>query len=115
MLYYTPMEQVLEKTQNKLSTGFKQKWVKALRSGGYKQGAGSLYNPTSKSYDPIGVAHKVVGVKNKVIANRAYPTKNHKFVPALLANDNEIVQKIASFNDRGMSFKWIASYIEKYL
>jgi len=109
------MEQVTSKTQNKLSTGFKQKWVKALRSGEYKQGIGRLYDPTSKSYDPIGVAHKVVGVKNKAIANKVYPSKNHKFVPALLANDNEVVQKIASFNDNGLSFKWIASYIEMYL
>lgn len=111
------MEQVINttKNKNKLSTGFKQKWVKALRSGDYKQGTGSLYDPTSKSYDPIGVAHKVVGVKNKSIANKSYPSKNHKFVPAMLADDNEIVQKIASFNDNGLSFKWIASYIEKYL
>lgn len=106
---------VNENKTNKLSSGFKQKWVKALRSGNYKQGEGTLYSPSRKTYDPVGVAHKIVGVKNKAIANRSFPSKQHRFVPAILAKDTEIVEKITRFNDKGMSFKWIASYIEQYL
>lgn len=108
------MEQV--KTQkSKLSNSFKQKWVKALRSGKYKQGNGSLYDTVSKSYDAIGVAHRIVGVKNSKIANRSVPTKQHRFVPAILASENSLVEKLIDFNDKGMSFKWIASYIERNL
>jgi hypothetical protein len=110
------MEQVIQKTKNNnISESFKQKWVKALRSGKYKQGNGSMYDTLSKSYDPIGVAHRIVGVKNTKIANKAVPTKQHRFVPSILASDTNLVEKLIDFNDRGMSFKWIASYIEKHL
>ena len=100
----------------KLSEGFKRKWTKALRSGKYKEGSGVMYNTQNKTYDPIGVAYKVAGVPNKNIANRAFPSgKQYRFVPTPLCQNQDFIAKIADFSDMGLSFKWIASYIDRNL
>lgn len=99
-----------------LPSGFKTKWVQALRSGRYNQCAEMMHDPKSDAYDAIGVAYRVAGVNRKKIAYREVPTgKRHRFLPNVLSEESEIVQKISSFNDKGLSFKWIASYIENNL
>ena len=110
---------VKETTTNekvKLSEGFKRKWTEALRSGKYKEGAGLMYNPEDKSYDAVGVAYKVSGVDNKNISKRAFPSgKHYPFLPLPLYQNSDFIAKIADFSDKGLSFKWIASYIDRNL
>jgi hypothetical protein len=107
-----------EKVNNKvkLSRGFKRKWTDALRSGKYPQGTGLMYDPLEKTYDPIGVAYRVAGVPDKTIAKKIFPDgKTYRFLPMPLVNNEQFISKITDFNDRGLSFKWIASYIENNL
>jgi hypothetical protein len=101
--------------KQKLPTGFKNKWINALRSGSYIRGTRMMYNPKDMTYDPLGVAHRIAGVSHLDIANEDAPCKTHRFLPNMLVNDAELVSKIISFNDKGMSFKWMASYIENNL
>lgn len=43
----------------------KAKWVKALRSGRYKQGVGALYDPDSGRYCCLGVLCRVARAKEQ--------------------------------------------------
>lgn len=83
----------------KLKKSDKKKWVKALRSGEYIQGNGTLFY--DDKYCCLGVAEKVCHFKR------------------LLTGDHipKVVQfKLIDFNDKDKrSFNWIAYYIERYL
>lgn len=105
-------------TQNKIkiSEGFKRKWTEALRSGKYEQGSGMMYNPENNSYDAIGVAYRVAGVSIKNISKRQFPSgKQYRFLPQTLCSNTELLTKIADFSDKGLSHKWIASYVDRNL
>jgi hypothetical protein len=100
----------------KLSEGFKRKWTEALRSGKYKEGAGLMYNPEDKSYDAVGVAYRVAGIDDRDIAKRDFPSgKHYRFLPLPLYQNYDFIAKISNFSDKGLSFKWIASYIDRNL
>jgi hypothetical protein len=105
----------------KLSKGFKTKWVDALRSGRYKEGplAGShcFYFEAEFYYTPLGVAYKIAGVNTKTLTEMEMDQeKQFQFVPKELCDHQYgIVQKINELYNNGNSFRWIASYIEKYL
>jgi hypothetical protein len=43
----------------KMPAEMKAKWIEALRSGKYKQGAHTLFNPDSKAYCCLGVLEQV--------------------------------------------------------
>ena len=58
----------MKKNENKLPVAFKKKWVKALRSGKYKQGRCRLYNPETDSYCCLGVACRVVGINPNTLS-----------------------------------------------
>lgn len=112
----------------KLPKAFKNKWIKALRSGDYQQCGGKLYN--GEGYCCLGVACKILhpkiklegkGVISKKELGNSY--KNIK-VPKLLhgygnmnnVEGNLVVNKLAGMNDSGKySFKRIATWIEKNL
>ncbi len=104
----------------KLSEGFKKKWVDALRSGRYLPACTDsehCFFFEDFHYSPIGVAYKIAGVPLEQLAlitmgeERQFP-----FVPKELCDHQYgIVQKINKLHNNGNSFKWIASYIEKYL
>lgn len=105
-------------TEEKLPKKFKDKWVKALRSGKYLQSSGGLLS--GRGYCCLGVAAVVCGYTNEEIrvcgwlSPDFFPT-----TPQILQCDsdveNPLAKKLANFNDNGKSFKWIASYIERYL
>lgn len=99
----------------KLPHGFKSKWVSALRGTNYIQGFGAMHNSDKNTFDSIGVAHRIAGVPAKAISGKAYPNQRFKFIPNVLTEGSDLVERLASFNDKGMSFKWIASYIEHNL
>lgn len=99
----------------KLPKAFKNKWVAALRSNNYSAGCGLMHNSLNNTFDPIGVAHRIAGVPAHAIANQEYPTHRFKFIPNMLTENNELVERITGFADKGMSFKWTADYIERHL
>ena len=106
----------MAKVKTQLSDGFKQKWVQALRSGNYAQGSGAMYDSDTGTFDALGVAYRVCGISVEEIDGLAYPTgKHYRFLPRDLYENDDFISKITDFSDRGMSFKWIASYIERNL
>lgn len=102
----------------KLSPGFKAKWVAALRSGNYHQNKGStlLTHPADQSYSAIGVALRLAGVSDRQIMDMGeYASIQYPFFPKELLHGTELNNKITLLEDKGMSFSWLASYIERYL
>lgn len=103
----------------RLPKRFKEKWVKALRSGNYKQGKESLYTEHTNSFCCLGVACAITykgPVKN--LAWHSYIELGEDWsenVPKLLVNDEGIPEKLAKMNDDGKTFKQIAAYIDRYL
>lgn len=114
----------MKKQTPKLPKEFKKKWVAALRSGKYKQGEYNLYDShNNNSYCCLGVACKVAGIRNSRIDQIATIPVGMKDIPEMLqgaSEDNKLVEKLTTWNDGNLfqprrSFKWIASYIERYL
>lgn len=104
----------------KLPKRFKEKWVKALRSGKYKQGNYKLYNKAQDNFCCIGVAEVICGNELFNIDRRSVLNKKESKLPKQFYNkdDNDVsimTNNLINFNDSGKSFKWIASYIERYL
>jgi len=112
----------------KLNKKFKKKWVDALRSGKYAQTDAYLYNRHVDGYCCLGVACKVMGIDVKELSNQSYPDddalvkmgfdpdKHIERSADACAQNNHIVNKLASFNDEdGWSFNKIAAYIDRYL
>jgi len=106
---------------NKLPKRFKERWIKALLSGKYKQGRGYLYEPTTECYCALGVAGDVLGVPKTQLS---YTCTLDNFlltkepIPGQLMHTGlgSIANKIATFNDQKYrSFRWIAYYIKRYL
>jgi hypothetical protein len=118
----------------RLPKAFKNKWIKALRSGQYKQVSGFLkkrneYELSSPfSYCCLGVAGELCGVKGltnckneDVLIGGKNGLKNMSLVPDLIKGSssslsgNPVVKKLVDMNDSGKSFKVIAKWIEKNL
>lgn len=114
----------------KLNKAFKKKWVKALRSGDYKQTDAYLYNRGLDGYCCLGVACKVLGADNDELTRKSFPSDEFlfkmgfdpksDFVFGCSHDDddtkNKIINKLANFNDdKKWTFKQIAAYIDRYL
>lgn len=108
----------------KLPKGFKTKWLKALRSGEYKQGRRKLKKEGAKApvWCCLGVAGDICGVTN--FKNEGYFLKGkgivgiNKVPKQLIGNwlQNDLVDSLTYFNDiKKWSFKKIATWIEKTL
>lgn len=107
-----------------MNKAIKRKWVKALRSGLYKQGSGKLRSERDEGdvrYCCLGVLCDILGVENftgmSVPYQKALDEIGLDYDEHEQINDNatHAANKLANFNDRGRSFNWIASYIERYL
>lgn len=101
----------------RLPKQFKTKWLKALRSGEFKQGDGSLRNNLNQ-YCCLGVGAKICGATS--ITGKGYIEKDREIrgiskIPSLIIGDGEIPSKLAYMNDNGKSFKQIADWIDKNL
>lgn len=128
------MEKLIIK--EKLPKAFKNKWIKALRSGKYKQGNGSLYNKKDDSYCCLGLGAAICGIsleslegKGLLINNAEKKIRGINKIPKPLIGSvlkisnkyNPIVDKLVDMNDNMMnmkhkySFKRIATWIEKHL
>lgn len=102
----------------KLSPGFKSKWVAALRSGNYYQNKddNNLTHTCEQSYSAIGVALRLAGVRERQIMDMGeYASIQYPFFPKELLHGTELNNKITLLENKGMSFTWLASYIERYL
>lgn len=108
----------------KLPKSFKEKWVKALRSGRYEQGfEGSLCETppsgNNVTYCCLGVACSVGGMK--VVSDNGTIRKfsEKRATPKLLhgnTEENHLVKKLVEMNDDNkFSFKQIANWIQKNL
>ncbi len=118
-----------KKQEVKLPIKFKSNWIKALKSGKYKQTtAGNLLD--SDGYCCLGVAAAICEIGKKHLFNRGFLTnvnciktdnKNILFnkirtrVPKDLRDNLTLQEDLASMNDEGDSFIKIAKYIEKNL
>lgn len=119
-----------EKNIIKLPKKFKADWLKALRSGKYKQTtAGNLLD--EQGYCCLGLAGVVCEVGKKHLRNRGFLTmvkhikntdkRNIAFnkirtrIPKALRDDEDLQTDLATMNDGGKSFKEIAKYIQKNL
>lgn len=114
------------KTYPKLPKAFKNKWIKALRSGEYKQGENQLHNQFDNTYCCLGVACRIMHPRKElnsgVISSALSNLKGVK-VPEILKGEfdstyddyNPLVEKLVNMNDGGKSFKVIANWIEKNL
>ena len=119
---------------------WKEKWVEALTSGEYQQAEGALRKIVEKGevrHCCLGVLMEVGGCKLKdgrfIATGTVEPEEDESGKERLVIVDDpdcefigsrpakkfgitaEQQQKLAKFNDAGKSFRWIASYIKRYL
>jgi hypothetical protein len=99
------------------------KWLKALRSGKYKQGLGSLHDPDGNTYCCLGVLHHVVSGKNPM-GYRSYSSSSflRKYGISFKNDENRATRspylpsldrQACAANDQGYTFKKIAQAIER--
>jgi hypothetical protein len=86
----------------------KENWVKALRSGEYKQGKGRL----ELHNDDGSTSYCCLGVLN-AIDESIYASDN--FFLSLVILDINTQMRLAIMNDGGATFNEIAEYIEREL
>lgn len=99
----------------KFTKEFKEKWIKALKSGEYKQGKHYLEN--NNNYCCLGVAAHLCGISNlhkKQWITDGYKNFDISDVPKVLIGDgsNPVVKTLSRMNDEDYSFEEIADWIE---
>lgn len=102
--------------KQKLPKAFKRKWVQALRSGEYEQGVGAL--KSGGKFCCLGVACEIVGAKPGSILGYIMPGQGIKGIskiPELIKGNGELPIKLSGMNDKGKTFKQIATWIDKNL
>jgi hypothetical protein len=100
---------------------FAERWVKALRSGEYKQGTGTLGN-AKDGYCCIGVACRIAGAPDEALVGENVIDHNKIWgakydLPKEItgrSDRNELVCKLTNANDiQHLNFSQIADFIEK--
>lgn len=116
----------------KFPKSIKKAWIKALRSGKYKQGQGTLFLQSSKNYCCLGVLVRVCGIRTDsrlLIDNSDITTidlkkyhlskeklKKFKTVHSYFNLYRQIESQLIKMNDdNGCNFNEIANYIDKHL
>lgn len=97
----------------------KKKWLKALRSGEYKQGRNLLRSNTDH-YCCLGVLCDILNPNGWEKSGDSYSMNGKtEYLPediqleSMVAKDKE--EKLAYFNDKGTPFSEIAKWISRYL
>lgn len=120
----------MKATYPKLPVKFKDKWLKALRSGKYEQGSGKLCK--NGKYCCVGVAGKIQGLSDDTMFDKGIfsdswdfdnPSRVERLIPNALwgsSGENKIIQALIRMNDgvcgvKKHSFKQIANWIETHL
>ena len=114
--------------ENKMDPKLKAKWVKALRSDKFKQGAGMLkqYNKRKVEHCCLGVLCEIAGVKKQKRVPGAssvlFDGCSRTYLGQALLNSfgfSDQVQKDLSIHNDGWTYPWsfetIADWIEKNL
>lgn len=116
----------------KFPKNIKKAWIKALRSGKYKQGKGTLFFPLHKKYCCLGVLTRVCGIRTDsrlLIDNSDITTidlkkyhlskeklKKFKTVHSYFNLYRQIESRLMKMNDdEERNFNEIADYIDKNL
>jgi hypothetical protein len=112
----------MKNTSNKLDKKIKNKWIKALRSGKYKQTrVGTLYNKDSDAYCCLGVLQKCLTGKvesGDTPSTRWYAANGLTCIKWGKINNrgDTIEERLISLNDFAhKSFSYIAGWIDKNL
>lgn len=116
-----------------MNSGYKELWLKALRSGDYSQGEGKLYNVDEDTYCCLGVLCHAYGLSNEEIVELRSDVEqgdiNSLLPPHLITHfglDNTLQKSLAMKNDNVKqefghfkrhvcSFEDIANWIERHL
>lgn len=94
---------------------YKAKWIRALRSGKYKQAQEILYDPKTRGYCCLGVAKRIFKLKKYTCKNEVSDeVLSAKSLEQMRLTDKE-QRTLASMNDEGRTFEQIANYIQKHL
>lgn len=106
---------MIKTKMKKMNSFVKNAWIKALRSGKYKQTTGDLKN--DYGYCCLGV---LTDIYCKTHKQNMDDFSNYASLPNHITNDykisRDVQEKLIEFNDDDkLSFNWIASYIERYL
>jgi len=88
----------------------KAEWVKALMSGKYEQGEGSLYR--NGKYCCLGVLCKEMGATNATLKDWGTTNDIYKYY---VAGSLEIENSLAYLNDSCIPFPVIAGFIQENL
>src|SRR4249919_4235800 len=110
----------------KMPSAKKERWLKALRSGGYDQANGTLYDPATQSFCCLGVMQHCLS-RGKVEVDSKYsasfeglPTSKWCKRQGIELEHMDIeypidplMDKLIAMNDGGRSFAEIANVIEK--
>ena len=96
-----------------MDKAIKEKWVKALRSGRYKQAKECLYN--GGGYCCLGVLARVQGAKTNELGDEYLEDDLKKYAAGLRLDSQKVLARMndGSGNDYSKTFKEIADYIEK--
>ena len=84
----------------------KAEWLKALRSGEYKQCKHILYRRKTGGYCCIGVLGRTIGKTSDELVDGTLGWMSFGGI------DYKLAKELAEMNDSGVSFKAIADYIE---
>lgn len=111
----------MENKEYRLPKDFAEKWLKALRSGKYKQCDGKLYKEEESGFCCLGVACEFSGVNPYEIDGVGWiydyvAVKSENKIPdELVGSDfnNRLVCVLSEMNDSGRSFAEIADWIEE--
>lgn len=101
-----------------IKASIKKKWVAALRSGDYKQGAGNLCKNMSPRHCCLGVLADIVDPERNTWegSDNDFGHPDNKQQRLLLGGylSNRKLDKLVNLNDdKGLSFKDIAAFISK--
>lgn len=106
----------------KLTKSLKNKWIKALTSGDYKQGTGCLWDRKDNTYCCLGVLGKICEVKGlsgdlkyQFLSAKNDNLKGLNKIPDELQGTDDIADILANMNDDGRTFEEIADYIKNKL
>lgn len=112
------------KKKFQLPKAFTVKWLRALRSGEFKQTISQLYNPSDDGYCCLGVALKIAGhriEKDRERYRQGFPEEAYIKcrLPEQLTYEESpsgyytVARAVADMNDAGKNFNEIADWIEK--
>lgn len=103
------------KTKIKLNADFRKRWIKALRSGKFKQIEGALAGEGRGEYCVLGVAAYVLGVKKQtmILESAGHPRDVLTKEVMECSGIDKCGHMIGMNDEQGIPFKDMADYLEE--